>query len=89
MVLISELESAFNDQPESFKTRDKGIERAMPDKPGITGYIDIISGIRRCGKSTYMCQLATLIEGDISFFTFEDSRVFGFDVDDFPKLLHC
>jgi len=87
MVLKSELESAYNDQKESFKTRDKGIERVVPNKPGLTGQIDIISGIGRCGKSTYMSQLTAFIEGDISFFTFEDSRVFGFDVDDFPKLL--
>lgn len=87
MVLISELESAYNDQQDSFKTRDKGTGRIMPKKPGLTGSIDIISGIRRCGKSTYMSQLAALTEGDISFFTFEDSRIFGFDIDDFPKLL--
>lgn len=87
MVLLSELESVYNDQQDSFKSREKGMARILPNKPGLTGNIDIISGIRRCGKSTYMSQLATYPEGDISFFTFEDSRVFGFDVDDFPKLL--
>lgn len=87
MVLISDLESAYNDQQDSFKSREKGIERVLSNKPGLTGFIDIISGIRRCGKITYMSQLAALTKGDFSFFTFEDSRVFSFDVDDFPKLL--
>ena len=87
MVLLSNLETAYNDQQNSFQTQDKGIERVMPNKPGLTGLVDIISGIKRCGKSTYMSQPATLTEGNISFFTFEDSRVFGFDVNDFSKLL--
>lgn len=87
MVLLSEIESAYKAQQDSLIERDKGIERFIYRKPGLTSHIDIITGIRRCGKSTYMNQLSTLIEGDISFFTFEDSRVFGFEAGDFPKLL--
>lgn len=87
MVLLSEIESAYQAQQDSFKERDKGIARFMYRKPGQTGHVDIITGIRRCGKSTYMNQLSTLIESDISFFTFEDSRVFGFESEDFSKLL--
>jgi predicted AAA+ superfamily ATPase len=87
MVLLSEIETAYNAQQDSLIARDKGIERFMNYEPGQTGHIDIITGIRRCGKSTYMNQLSILIGGDLSFFTFEDSRVFGFDAGDFPKLL--
>jgi len=87
MVLFSEIESAYNSQQESLMASNKGIDRFLQNKPGQTGHIDIITGIRRCGKSTYMNQLSTSIKGDLSFFTFEDSRVFGFEVGDFPKLL--
>ncbi len=87
MVLFSEIELAYNDQQEYLISNDKGIERYLYNRPGQTGHIDIITGIRRCGKSTYMNQLSVSIKGDFSFFTFEDSRVFGFDVGDFPKLL--
>ena len=87
MILFSEIESAYKAQQDSHIERDKGIGRFMYRKPGQTGHVDIITGIRRCGKSTYMNQISTLIEGDISFFTFEDSRVFGFDSEDFTKLL--
>lgn len=87
MILLSEIESAYKAQQDSLIERDKGIARCIYRKPGLTGHVDIITGIRRCGKSTYMHQLSTLVEGDISFFTFEDSRVFGFDSEDFPKLL--
>lgn len=87
MILLSELESAYKAQQDSLIEREKGIERFMYRKPGETGHIDIITGIRRCGKSTYMNQLSNLTESNISIFTFEDSRLFGFDSEDFPKLL--
>lgn len=87
MVLLSLIEEAYKDQQETLLTRDKGIARLMNHKPGQTGHIDILSGIRRSGKSTYMSQIASSVQGKISFFTFEDSRVFGFDGNDFPKLL--
>ncbi len=87
MVLQSLIEEAYKDQQESLQSRDKGIGRLMNSKPGLTGHIDILSGIRRSGKSTYMSQIAASIQGNIAYFTFEDSRVFGFDSSDFPKLL--
>ena len=87
MVLLSEIESTYKSQQESLLSQATGVQRIMLNKPGQTGSIDIITGIRRCGKSTYMAQLANGIEGEIAFFTFEDPRVFGFDSGDFPKLL--
>ena len=71
MVLLSNLETAYNDQQNSFQTQDKGIERVMQNKPGLTGLVDIISEIKRCGNSTYMSQPATLTEGNISFLYFQ------------------
>ena len=87
MVLLSEIESAYSAQQENLLVRDKGVGRFLFSQPGQTGHVDIITGIRRCGKSTYMNQLAVSIYGEISFFTFEDPRVYGFDAGDFPKLL--
>jgi uncharacterized protein len=87
MVLLSEIESAYNAQQNMFLVQDKGVGRFMYNKPGETGHVDIVTGIRRSGKSTFMNQLALSIHGEISFFTFEDSRIFGFDGGDFPKLL--
>jgi predicted AAA+ superfamily ATPase len=49
-------------------------------------FITIITGIRRSGKSTLMHQLIHQLEDDFAYFHFEDPRIFGFSVDDFPKL---
>ena len=49
-------------------------------------FITIITGIRRSGKSTLMHQLIHQLDQDFAYFHFEDPRIFGFSVDDFPKL---
>jgi predicted AAA+ superfamily ATPase len=49
-------------------------------------FITIITGIRRSGKSTLMHQLIHQLDEDFAYFHFEDPRIFGFTVDDFPKL---
>ncbi|MBN2484429.1 MAG: ATP-binding protein [Bacteroidales bacterium] len=87
MILLSELELAFNMQQSLFMSIDTGIERYLDPHPGLTAHVDIITGIRRCGKSTCLRQIAKAIDGDVSFFSFEDSRIFGFNAEDFPKLL--
>jgi predicted AAA+ superfamily ATPase len=49
-------------------------------------FITIITGIRRSGKSTLMHQLIHQLDQDFAYFHFEDPRIFGFSLDDFPKL---
>ncbi len=45
----------------------------------------ILSGIRRCGKSTLLLQLMKKMKG-FYYFNFEDSRAGDFDIGDFEKL---
>jgi uncharacterized protein len=47
--------------------------------------VEVLTGIRRCGKSTLMRQLSARY-GKTAFFNFEDPRVFGFEVKDFGRL---
>ena len=48
----------------------------------------IISGIRRCGKSTLLQQL--MKKANISYYcNFEEPRLFGFGIEDFEKLIAC
>ncbi|HMM10802.1 MAG TPA: ATP-binding protein [Bacteroidales bacterium] len=49
-------------------------------------HIEVISGIRRCGKSTLMKQIMQQYHQKPAYFNFEDPRVFGFEVKDFVKL---
>jgi len=51
-----------------------------------SSHIEVIAGIRRCGKSTMMRQIANRFYNKVAYFNFEDSRVFGFEVSDFSKL---
>jgi uncharacterized protein len=54
-------------------------------KPAST-HVEVISGIRRCGKSTLMALIRDQFYPGAAYFNFEDSRVYGFEVDDFRKL---
>jgi len=54
-------------------------------KPSST-HIEVITGIRRCGKSTLMRQLIAETNSSYSYLNFEDPRIFGFEISDFPKL---
>lgn len=50
------------------------------------GFATIITGVRRCGKSTLMRQLLPKAKGKSLFFNFEDPRLTGFETDDFRRL---
>jgi len=57
----------------------------MLPKETPSGRIRIISGIRRCGKSTYLREQFR-DSGQALFLNFEDPRLEGFDLQDFYKL---
>jgi predicted AAA+ superfamily ATPase len=87
MVLESEIEASVLEQKAQLKHVSIGFQRnVMPDVKMIDDYITIITGIRRCGKSTLMHQLMLSLKQDYAYFNFEDPRIFGFDVNDFSKL---
>ena len=87
MILKSEIEKAFQSQQELIAVERNFIQRQYltnykPDKK----HIEVLTGIRRCGKSTLMQQIANQFYKKVAYFNFEDSRVFGFEVADFQKL---
>jgi predicted AAA+ superfamily ATPase len=49
-------------------------------------HIQIVSGVRRSGKSTLLSLLKREYRKNIASFNFEDSRIYGFEVSDFSKL---
>lgn len=49
-------------------------------------HIEVVTGIRRCGKSSFLHQIRSLYYPDAAYFNFEDARIFGFEVEDFTKL---
>ena len=86
MLLKSEIADVFHAQQNALKkelltTRNYLIENTFKGKQ-----IEVISGIRRSGKSTLMRMIMSHYAPNVVGFNFEDSRVFGFDVTDFQRL---
>jgi len=87
MVLKTGIEKAFASQQALLKAEKPSMERTSLKEFQPNGnHIEVITGIRRCGKSTLMNQIKKLHYPRSAFFNFEDSRIFGFEVHDFPKL---
>lgn len=87
MVLKADIEKAYRAQQQLLRMDRKSILRTFmnaykPDKK----HIEVITGIRRCGKSTLMKQIIATHYAHAAFFNFEDSRIFGFEIQDFQKL---
>lgn len=81
------LQMVVNEQFENFSSKSKGIKRDI----NLYTYLDtdqivIITGIRRCGKSTLLSQIASNYT-EFHFLTFDDERLIQFEVDDFQKLM--
>jgi predicted AAA+ superfamily ATPase len=77
IVLAQSLNIQLNDQ---YVTRQKA-EKILPT----AGFAIIISGIRRCGKSTLLLNFLKNTT-DPKYFNFEDPRAASFDISDFERL---
>jgi len=86
MILKNTLREVARLQMEDVLSRDIGTRReALGSFKPSPGFATIISGIRRCGKSTLLRQLMASEKG-FYYFNFEDPRVAGFSLDDFSRL---
>ena len=86
MMLKETLRAVVKSQREELKLYDPGVERE--DVAGIvheTPFALVLSGVRRCGKSTLMRQLMSRTSG-YYYFNFEDPRAVDFEVSDYRKL---
>jgi len=86
MMLKGTLRNIAKKQAEELPLFEKGIRRDDLDRidPDIPLAL-VISGVRRCGKSTLLRQIMGKLKG-CHYFNFEDPRVAGFDSGDFQKL---
>ncbi|MHB8372384.1 MAG: ATP-binding protein [Thermoplasmataceae archaeon] len=86
MILKETLRGIVKSQRAELESFDYGIEREKLraieiDMP----YAFILSGIRRCGKSTLLHQSFKTLQ-NFYYLNFEDTRLDGFQVEDFEKL---
>ena len=86
MILKDKLSKVVQLQKEELRTKETGIKRELLSKIDIeVPHATILSGIRRCGKSTLLRQLMKKIK-NYNYFNFEDPRALNFEVEDFEKL---
>ena len=69
MVLKSEIEKSVQSQRLFLSKKQEGFTReSLANLQLSTSHILIITGIRRCGKSTLLQQISKKIKGEILFF---------------------
>ena len=85
-MLESQIEEVLEYQGESINDIPEGTHREITDKVGLKdNHVKILTGIRRCGKSTVLLQIAKEYPL-FNFINFEDPRLSAFEVNDFFKL---
>jgi uncharacterized protein len=88
MILKSDIELAFANQQASLQKNTSLLitREYIAHIDTANSHIEIVSGIRRCGKSTLLFQILLHSYHNVAFFNFEEPQVFGFEKTDFPKL---
>ncbi|GHV90887.1 hypothetical protein AGMMS50268_13900 [Spirochaetia bacterium] len=83
----SVLQEVGIDQKAALDEQGSGLERvSLPKLPDIQSHALIVSGIRRCGKSTLLHQFVKKLGRPFFYFNFDDLRLFDFSPADFELL---
>ena len=92
MIAIELIKQVLVEQREIILNKNIGVERGVlaniEKKKGLP-FVHIITGIRRCGKSTLLRQVIKKLYNDSDFYyvNFEDERLFNFESKDFNHIL--
>jgi predicted AAA+ superfamily ATPase len=87
MIRQEEISAVLDAQADMFRKKEQGLPReALISVPAIPSFATIITGIRRCGKSTLLRQLMSRKYYSALYLNFEDIRLANFDTDDFTRL---
>lgn len=87
MILKSTIASVAEAQKANLSVLELGLTRTALNKlPDITSHALIVSGVRRCGKSTLLHQLLREKHPDAFYLNFEDTRLYDFEPSDFVRL---
>jgi hypothetical protein len=86
MLLESQIREVYDYQINYISQLPTGTPRQIVENLDLTDtHITILTGIRRCGKSTVLLQLKNELS-NYSYFNFEDPRLSLFEMNDFFKL---
>lgn len=87
MIRQEEIALVINSQKESFLKQDIGFIRdVLMNIPIADAFATIITGIRRCGKSTLLLQLLRKDYQDALYLNFDDIRLAAFETSDFVRV---
>lgn len=88
MITQQVFKQVIETQEPSFIEKKMCVEReVLHHIPQATGFASIITGVRRCGKSTLQLQLKkTFFENEGLFLNFEDPRLAGIETNDLERL---
>jgi uncharacterized protein len=86
-LILNDILQVIESQKNSFVRKESGLIReSLQTLPDLTSHAVIISGVRRCGKSTLVYQLLKSRYPRALYLSFEDPRFYEFQLKDFIKL---
>jgi uncharacterized protein len=87
MLLETQIEEVVHKQSEKIVKQDAGLVREKLSSIKIKeNFALIVTGIRRCGKSTLLLQVLKKSIKNVFFLNFEDIRLSGFEIEDYTRL---
>lgn len=87
MIQANFLQEIIRQQKDVLHAKEEGMLRDnLNYLPDIDHFALIISGVRRCGKSTLLHQLLKKKHTEALYINFDDPRLYDFQIDDFRKL---
>jgi predicted AAA+ superfamily ATPase len=87
MLLQQQITAIVDSQQKTFLKKETGLPReALKDLPILNEFALIITGLRRCGKSTLLLQLLRKKMKNAFYLNFEDPRMAAFETNDFERL---
>jgi predicted AAA+ superfamily ATPase len=86
-VKVSDIRKISADQKAGLEARDMGLRRtALAALPDIQSHALIVSGIRRCGKSTLLYQFVRKLQRPFFYLNYDDIRLHAFSAGDYQLL---
>jgi len=87
MLLKSSINNIIDAQRDNLSIQETGLPReTFPNIPNLASHALIVSGVRRCGKSTLLYQLLKEKYPGAFYLNFEDPRLYEFEFTDFSRL---
>lgn len=80
------IEQVIESQKERLINMKPGLPRNISEYVGLTSHALIVSGIRRCDKSTWLQLINKTYESTSIYLNFEDPRLSSFELSDFNRL---